>query len=477
VSSLTAQLSDGVSVRFDFAGDTFEFEDQRNWSDASFKSQSYPPRRGGFRSSRSGDQIHQNVTLTVSGEAPPAAARREAIAITLGDPTGLRVPPIGFGMASHGGLLTPREAELLSALRPAHLRVDLRLSRGDYGPELDRALAACRALDCGLELAVSVSDDAANELVALGERVRDLGVPIRRILVFHEQEQATSPSWVALAREALAPLAPDALIAGGTNANFCELNRHRPHYASGDGVTYSINPQIHAFDERSMTENIAAQADTVATARHFSDDAPIVISPVTLKQRFNAVATTVEPEPAPGELPSQVDPRQMSLFAAGWTVGSVRSLAQAGAAALTYFETTGWRGVMETEAGSSAPDHFPAHPGDDFPLYHVFADLAEWQGGELLATSSSDPLAVEALTMKTPLGTRLLLANHTPHEQQVRLGPLANGVVTIRRLNAETAPQAMGDPRRFRASSEPATVVGDGLELKLAPFEIVRVDG
>jgi hypothetical protein len=491
VSSLTAQLTDDLSVRFDFVGDTFEFEDQRNWTDASFKSQSYPPRRGGFLSSRVGDRVFQKVTLTVSGEASSAAAQpvgampaspggpqgheREA-SITIGAPTGTKLPPIGFGMAGHGGELSPREVELLRALHPAHLRADLRLIGGGYGAELERALAACRAVGCGIELAVFVSDDAANEMLALGERLRDCDVPIRRILIFHEAEQATDARWVTLAREALAPAAPGALIAGGTDANFCELNRNRPRYTPGDGVSYAITPQIHAFDERSLTENIAAQAETVATARHFSDDAPIVVSPVTLKPRFNAVATTEEPAPAPGELPPPVDPRQMSLFAAGWTVGSVGSLARAGAASLTYYETTGWRGLMETETGSPVPAAFPSRPGDVFPLYHVFADLAEWQDGEIISTSSDDPLAVEALAIRTEDRSHLLIANHTPHGQRVRISPLADGEVSMRRLNAENAPRAMADPQDFRASAESAPIDGGSLQLTLAPFEVVRID-
>ena len=71
VESLTADLADDVSVRFDFEGDTFEFEDQRNWTDASFKSQSYPPRRGGFNTIRAGERVWQKVTITPTGTPSP----------------------------------------------------------------------------------------------------------------------------------------------------------------------------------------------------------------------------------------------------------------------------------------------------------------------------------------------------------------------------------------------------------------------
>lgn len=473
---LTARLRDDVTVHFVFEGDTFEFEDQRNWTDGSFKSQSYPPRRNGFFHLDAGERVFQKVTVTVSGPVLAGTSTSERVEVVVGESAGQPLPPIGFGMASHGRALSPREADLLRDLRPDHLRVDLRLAESDWDAALVRAVADCRALGCGLELALFVSDAAAAELEALAARLREVEVPIRRILVFHAAELATAERWVALAREALRPVTPDALFAGGTNANFCELNRFRPERAPGDGIAYSINPQIHAFDERSLVENLAPQAETVATARAFGGGRPVVVGPVTLKQRFNAVATAAPAGPRPGELPPQVDPRQMSLFLAGWATGSVKYLASSGAASITYFETTGWRGVMERDEGSPEPELFPSRPGDVFPVYHVFADLAEWRGGEIVAAPSSDPLAVEALAIAEGDALHLLVANLTPREQQARVTPMSSGEVRLRRLNAETAPTAMADPRAFRASATAETVSDNALDLTLAPFEVVRID-
>ena len=70
-----------------------------------------------------------------------------------------------------------------------------------------------------------------------------------------------------------------------------------------DGIVYAINPQIHAFDEFSLAENIAAQPETVTTARAYSGGRPVVVSPVTLKPRFNSVASSEQLESGPGELP------------------------------------------------------------------------------------------------------------------------------------------------------------------------------
>ena len=80
---------------------------------------------------------------------------------------------------------------------------------------------------------------------------------------------------------------------------------------------------------------------TVETARTFSDGKPIIVSPVTLKMRANPNATGATPETPPGELPPEVDVRQMSLYGAGWTLSSIKYLSESQVESITYHETTG----------------------------------------------------------------------------------------------------------------------------------------
>jgi hypothetical protein len=70
--------------------------------------------------------------------------------------------------------------------------------------------------------------------------------------------------------------------------------------------------------------------------------------------------------------------------------------------------------------------------------------------------------------------TRLLVANLTPQEQAVALGPL-DGRYALRRLNEVTAEQAMTEPLAFRAASDVQEAQGQ-LALQLVPYEVVRVD-
>jgi len=73
-----------------------------------------------------------------------------------------------------------------------------------------------------------------------------------------------------------------------------------------------------------------------------------------------------------------------------------------GASAVTYFETTGWRGLMEVEAGSLLPEKFHSIPGAVFPVYHILAEVADFTAGaEVLAADSADALKVQGLALRS----------------------------------------------------------------------------
>jgi len=165
----------------------------------------------------------------------------------------------------------------------------------------------------------------------------------------------------------------------------------------------------------------------------------------------------------------------MSLFGAVWTLGSIKNLAESGVGSITYYETTGWRGVMETEAGSSLPDKFPSRAGDIFPIHHVLRDVGEWPSGELLGARSSDPLSAEALVIRVDDATYMLVANMTPTQKQVTVGPLGMERASVRLLDAESAPKAMRDPETFRSTTQPLPINGGELELELPPFALAWI--
>ncbi len=113
------------------------------------------------------------------------------------------LPALGLGVASHGLPLSARELELLRAVHPSHLRVDV--TPGDPGWEdgLHRAADQARSLGCALEVALVLSDAAREELGAVAGLAPTLGCELARWLIFHRGEAATTERWVSTARQLL----------------------------------------------------------------------------------------------------------------------------------------------------------------------------------------------------------------------------------------------------------------------------------
>jgi hypothetical protein len=494
--ALAHEVLPGVRAEVRFDGETFELEDQRNWTDASYKTYGTPLRLPFPAEVAQGTRIEQRVTLALNDGGPKtkdqlsttagnlsslvlepwSAADAESSSFVLRpSSTPLPLPPIGLGLASHGLPLSARELERLRRLNLGHLRVDLQLANDDYGALIEASRQA-RALGVPLEVALRLSDAAEAELAALASALPAIKPPVRAWLIFHADDHSTRPGWGRLARERLASYGAAALFGGGTNAYFTDLNRARPSLEGLDLLCYSINPQVHAFDNASLAETLAAQAATVESARQFAGGLPLAVTPITLLPRFNPNATAPEPPPVPGQLPREVDVRQMSLFGAGWAVGSLKHMCESGAASLTYYETSGWRGVMELEAGAPLPERFRSLPGAVFPLYHVLADVGEFAGGEVIPSASSEPLHLEGLALRKGAATRLILASLIAAPQRVRVqhrGTYAH----IHIIDDRNAEAAMRDPETFRAQVGALVDTPDGqVELDLLPYAIARID-
>ena len=166
----------------------------------------------------------------------------------------------------------------------------------------------------------------------------------------------------------------------------------------------------------------------------------------------------------------------MSLFGAGWTVGSLKYLCESEAHSLTYYETTGWRGVMETQYGSPIPEKFYSFKESVFPLYHVFADVGEFADGEIISTSSSNPLKINGLAINKEGQIRIILANLVSEVQQLTVKNLGSSV-NIRHLNESNIEEAMKSPETFRAQNFKKHGTANGsLKLELLPYAIVCID-
>ncbi len=451
IRSISHELANGLRAKVTLKGDTFEMEDQRNWTDASFKTYCTPLDDPFPVLVKKGEKLTQTITVETRGNAKADKENEATLNFSLtGQSTSL--PDIGLGGTQRA--LDFVELYRLKQLKVAHLRVDLNLQQ-EYTLYLEQKISEATELACKLELAIHLSANTAAELQALKQRLHHRNVPIVRILIFHHDEKSTSKQTLELARSYL----EDYVLVGGSNAFFTELNRERPDPNALDLVTYSLNPQVHAFDDASLVETLPAQAVTVASAETFCGAKPIILSPITFKMRFNPNAT----DDSSLNVEQQIDKRQHSLFGAAWTLGSLKYLLQTNVVSLTYFETAGKLGLM--------PDSKTV-----YPLYHVFADLAEYHQAEVMLSCSSHPLLIEGLCLRQGNKHRYMFTNFTTEIQHIRLDGLT-GNFSGRVLDQTTLEMATKQPETFRSSSPLKLKMSQGFQLKLNPHAVLTIDG
>lgn len=440
MASLETRFPDGSALHVGFHGDTFEMEDQRNWTDASFKTFCTPLALPFPVTVLKGAEVRQRVEIGVANAPIRSSSAAPVGPIALREAGG-STPLPAIGLCAPRDLNVPWSEEIRDGIAlagPRHLRIDLDLFDAGWEERLVRGLEIANQISVPIELALRVQD--AQPLAALTRALEGYSAPIARVLLLPDRESpGLDPDHTSRASAVRAQFA-DRLSAVplfvGTNTDFLFLNRYPPAAESCDGLAFSINPQVHAFDAESLMETLPMQAVVAESAQslwkvHDGRAARIAIGPITLLPRWNPYGSSPALPTA-----SPADPRRRGLFGAAWTLGSLIQLATSGAESLTYFETHGPAGLLEGEAV--------------FPLYHSVADLLEFAGGEAIRCESGEPSKITAIALTHANRMRLLIANLTPEPQSVQLDSAWIGS-SVRVLDIETVSLATGAPDRFRA--------------------------
>jgi hypothetical protein len=244
-----------------------------------------------------------------------------------------------------------------------------------------------------------LGDQPVADLRALEEAVGQRALPITQVLVFSRDGRPTGSAFVRHAREALISVLPDCRFVGGTSDWFVTLNRERPDTSDLDGIAWSVTPAVHAEDDLTMIEALAAQTAQAITARSFAGAAPLLIGPITLQPNLGPPATSA-------------DARHSRQVTAAWTAGSIRAQALGGVRSATYFQTVGADGVVSRESS------------DPYPCYHVIKAASSWRGWPLRASATSDGLVADALIVQNPVqreDVQGLVMNYTPNPLEVEI--------------------------------------------------------
>ncbi|MDW7692502.1 hypothetical protein R9C00_12800 [Flammeovirgaceae bacterium SG7u.111] len=414
------KLSKDSMAILEFEGDVFEMKDQRNWTDASYKLHCTPLSAPFPVLIEKGEQVKQKVSLSLKGDLPIYTSDSDHVSLSIDRHSKKRIPLPSIGLElQQKNRKSDKELALLKQARFTHYRLETHFNQRNWHSHLKKGASIAESLGASLESALFFTENAKKEVEKYVKYAKKYD--ISAINIYSATHKVTPDELIESVLGILQRNFPDSLIGAGTNAYFAELNKDRVPINWLDFLTYSLNPQVHAFDNPSLTETLEAQGYTVGSARQFSWGQPVHISPITLKPRFNPDATSPLTTKPPRGLPSLYDPRQMSLYGACWTLGSLKYLTEAGARHLTYYNTVGPGGIMMGKKDSPHPQKFRAKAGEVFPMYYVFREVMKRTNGRLLTLKSSHPLMADGLAIEEKETLWLCIANFSHKQQEIEV--------------------------------------------------------
>ncbi|NJR12419.1 hypothetical protein HC776_00565 [bacterium] len=172
---------DGTKVNVRMEGDTFEMEDQRNWSDASYKTYCTILALPFPVVIEAGTTIQQTVTLSVIGSAQAASRESELVIRAIDQETPL--PKLGVCLADEAVPLAHPQLEALRALMLDHVRVDLEPASSAFEARLAYAQRLSLDLAVPLEVALWLNDTAV-DLQRFTQALQQTPLNVARWLVF-----------------------------------------------------------------------------------------------------------------------------------------------------------------------------------------------------------------------------------------------------------------------------------------------------
>ena len=488
IAAMRHEVAPGVWLTCRFEGaDPWETEDQRNWTDASYKTYYRPLALPYPYTLAAGERLRQTATLTIEG-GPKAAATGAgsadgAVEIALGGETGTHMPEIGLGVAASERDRLDHGLDLLEALGPGHLVCECD-PRDDHAVD---ALAACRGLaealgaEVVLEITVPCEEPVADELAAAAELASRVGlapaaiVPEQaRLLKFTLEtvEALGIPGFEEVYAAARAAF-PGVRLGGGVFTSFTELNRNCADSALFDFLTHGTTAVVHEPDDRSVMETLQTLPDIVASAKALAGGKPYRIAPSAIGMRSNPYGPGVHENGDNGRHSfNRQDPRHRALLGAAFTLGYAARVAPLGLEALALGTPSGALGMVYRRTAQPQPWFDDLAGPAVLPLYHIVAALAAAKGAKVRTVTSGDAARVLGLAYESGAGTLLWLANLTPMPQTVAVSGAASGTATVGRLDSTNFVEAATDPAGFAAS---AGMPADPGRIALAPFAVSRI--
>ncbi len=483
IRALTHEALPGLTVTVRMEGDTFEMEDHRNWTDASFKTYVRPLALPWPYTLAAGEEVQQSVTLSLAGKAAKSKAPENvgaAIEVRLGKHLDEVLPPVGLGLPAEEIAPSLQRLHLLKLAHPRVLACRYDSARPEVLADLYGYRVLCEQTGAVplLEILVRRVDGFHEELERAAAHVREAGLKPSALMLCPEGdlksvlpggERPPAPALEELYAAARTAF-PGVRLGGGMLSFFTELNRKRPPASLLDFASNTTCPIVHAADDRSVMETLEALPFQVQTARSFLGQAAYRVGPSAIGCRDNPHGASFTPNPDNIRVClARMDPRQRGLFGASWALGYLATLAYEGLESISLGASTGPLGYIYRPMDQDQPFYDTTPGAAVYPGFHVLSGVARGAGQKLRAVSSSAPGAVRALAYGTRKGTTLWLANLTATAQTVTLRGAPNGTAWMGVLDEATFLAATCRPVEFQQHRQ----VLENLDaLQLGPYAV-----
>ena len=483
IRALAHEVVPGVWATCTMEGDAYEMEDQRNWTDASYKTYIRPLSKPKPYTLRAGEAIRQSVALTFRG-APSAGPARtdERIHVDVGGPSGRMMPRIGLWVPPAEAERSVTVAEQIRALGPSLLvgHLDLRDRSHTAALRHLRTLADAVGAPVVLEVVLPNQRAPAAELGEAAAAVQASGLTLEAVV---PSPQEYLKSWQPQERWPDCPLLeeiygaardafPGVQVGGGMLSYFTELNRKRPPVEHIDFITHATCPIVHDCDDRAVMETLEALPWVAESVRAFAPGKPYRVGPSMLGMRDNPYGAAPMPNPENRRVAMAMnDPRQRGLFGAAWNLGYAARLVEAGVAALTLSAPVGAFGVVHVRTDVPQP-WFDERGAAVYPVYHVLRGMAGAAGLPQLTTEVSNGSALQAIAYRNEGGTVLWLANITGEPLRVGMAGLSAAHGRVTRLDLTSFESAVAGPDAWAATA--GACAADALEL--GPYAVARLE-
>ena len=429
--------TDQRSIKVVSTGKVLEAEDQRNWTDNTYKIYSGSLSEPRPFVTSAGSLWRQSVTFEIS---PPNKQVPDGSKIVVNEIDSL--PSIGLQFNTDS--LLPHDAlnNALFLLDIDHIRINEEsLTAQKINTVSTNGLIVEAAL-----LSSHSGDKLHRDIEHLNRQIPAGS----RILIQREGREIVEIGDLPK-NKSLSSFVP------GTDAYLVDL--HRNKYEFGESISYSMVPTVHSSDIETIFKTLYTQRESIQFAQEFLAK-QVLVSPITFSTRGNPETGHARDQRINFANP-EMALRIRTIEGAAWTLGSIFALASAGAYSGTWHELFGEFGII-----------YPDGDAIKFsPTFHALAALGAHHAHEITIATSLDNSWV---AFENREAKKIVVASLRPWAIEITAKVLA-GYETIQSLRASESDKA-SQIMDWWSYAETTPIFG-GLPLTLAPFEIAIIRG